>query len=907
MKNMVNRRLTTAATLILLFSGVLTGATAERKDSDLSGWIEPQITARPWSYWWWMGSAVDETNIIRELTTLKKAGWGGVHIIPIYGAKGWEDKYIEYLSPRWLHMLDFTVRKARELGMDVDMTLGTGWCFGGPTVSDDDANARLMVRTNVVKAGEKYSYNFQKQKIQRLMGFEKDGEVRDLTSLIKPNGSVEWIPDKSEWIVYAIWQQPSGQKVKRAAPGGEGHMLNLIYPDAMQRYLNWFDTAFANYKGAYPRAIYHDSYEYRSEWSPDLLSNFYTLRGYKLEEYLPYLFRHRNDETARRIICDYRETVSDVMIEHTMKIWSEWAKKRGFITRNEAHGSPANLLDLYAIADIPETEMFSKDRNTLISKFASSAAHVSGKRLTSAETGTWLKEHFHSTLMDIKVLVDQLFVSGVNHVIFHGTCYSPAEAPWPGWLFYASIQMNPRNSIWRDVPALAAYITRVQAIMQHGEPYNDILVYYPMYDVWQKLDGLLPHFTIHGLNWFEGLPVSQVSSQLWAKGYSFDFVSDRQIAGAKVVSGSVVTEGGTKYKCVVIPECSYMPEKTLVALLNLARDGGKIIFAKALPADVPGFANLENRREKFNALKNQIRASVVNERLNRATGNNGLVFVGDVFDALGQIRVAPHMVSETGNLEYVVRRTGTDYYIFAVNRGESKKAAWFDTGLQSDGVILMNAITGESGLAKTKKSENSTLVYLELEPYESIILHLFNGGNPAIPEYKFCRQGDKIVAVKGAWNIEFIEGGPTLPKPRQINNPIPWTDFGDEECTRFAGTARYSVKFDLPERTTKAWYLDLGEVHQSARVYLNGKYLGTLFTTPFVVRCENLKEKDNLLEIEVTSLAANRIRDLDRRKVQWKIFRDINIVNINYKPFDASDWEIVKCGLSGPVRLIEEK
>lgn len=909
MKAMVNRRMIPASAILFLFFHICCGATSESRGfaSNPSAWIEPEITARPWSYWWWMGSAVDETNVTRELETLKKAGWGGVHIIPIYGAKGWEDKYIEYLSPRWLQMLDFTVRKARELGMDVDMTLGTGWCFGGPTVSDDDANARLMLRTNTVKAGEKFTFTFQKQKLQRLMAFEKSGEVRNLTSLVKPDGSVEWTPEKGEWVVYAIWQQPSGQKVKRAAPGGEGHMLNLIYPDAMRRYLNWFDTAFANYKGAYPRAVYHDSYEYRSEWAPDLLERFQKLRGYRLEDYLPYLFRHKNDENARRIICDYRETVSDIMIEQTIPMWADWAKKRGLLTRNEAHGSPANLLDLYALADIPETEMFYKDRNTLISKFASSAAHVSGKRLTSAETGTWLKEHFHETLMDIKVLVDQMFVSGVNHVFFHGTCYSPADAQWPGWLFYASTQMNPRNSIWRDVPALAAYITKVQAILQHGEPQNEILIYYPMHDVWQKLDGLLPQFTIHGLNWFEGLPVSQISSQLWAKGFSFDYISDRQISAAKVVSNMIVTTGGAKYKCVVVPECVYMSETTFEALLNLARGGGKIIFANALPSDVPGFANLEKRRAKFAALKNRIKPLVANNKLNTLAFDKGMILIGDSLAALEQIRVLPRMVSESGNLEYITRWFENGYHIFAVNRGESKKSGWFDTGLMADSVVLMNPISGECGLAKIKKSANSTLVYLELEPYESIVLRLFKGTNVILPEYRFRRFGDRIVNVSGVWNLEFIEGGPTLPKSRQISNLVSWTDFGDEECERFAGTAKYSIKFDLPEKSTNAWYLDLGEVHQSARVYLNGKYLGTLFTTPFCVRCANLKEKDNLLEVEVTSLAANRIRDLDRRKAQWKIFRDINIVNINYKPFDASNWEPVKCGLLGAVKLIEEK
>ena len=135
-----------------------------------------------------------------------------------------------------------------------------------------------------------------------------------------------------------------------------------------------------------------------------------------------------------------RETASDILIEESLPAWTAWSRERGFLTRNEAHGSPGNLLDLYALADTPETEMFHTDRNRLVSKLASSAAHVAGRPLVSAETGTWLAEHFTETVGEMKTLLDDMFLSGVNHVFFHGTCYSPADAPWPGWVFYASMR-----------------------------------------------------------------------------------------------------------------------------------------------------------------------------------------------------------------------------------------------------------------------------------------------------------------------------------------------------------------------------------------------------------------------------------------------------------------------------------
>ena len=84
---------------------------------------------------------------------------------------------------------------------------------------------------------------------------------------------------------------------------------------------------------------------------------------------------------------------------------------------------------------------------------------------------------------------------------------------------------------------------------------------------------------------------------------------------------------------------------------------------------------------------------------------------------------------------------------------------------------------------------------------------------------------------------------------------------------------------------------------------LNGKDLGTLLLAPYETVIDNLKPKANVLEIEVTNVAANRIRDLNRRHVVWRNFRDINFASIDYKKFDASNWPIYPSGLLGPVTV----
>ena len=162
-----------------------------------------------------------------------------------------------------------------------------------------------------------------------------------------------------------------------------------------------------------------------------------------------------------------------------------------------------------------------------------------------SETGTWLEEHFTETLADMKFLLDDLFLSGVNHIFYHGTCYSPDEAGWPGWHFYASYEMNPRNSIWRDVPALNLYAARCQAVLQSGRPDSDILLYWPIYDRWMSPTGSVQAMTVHARDWLEQQPFGKAAEKLWNLGYQFDYVSDKQLALAKAKDGNVEMPGGT--------------------------------------------------------------------------------------------------------------------------------------------------------------------------------------------------------------------------------------------------------------------------------------------------------------------------------------------------------------------------
>ncbi len=829
------------------------------------GWPDPTAQMRPWTRWWWMGSAVDAADLDRELARYHAAGLGGVEITPIYGVKGWEDRAIPYLTPRWMEMLGHAIKTGTSLGMETDMTTGTGWCFGGPTVSGSDANARLVVATQEVRQGASLTGTFDPSGMQALMAFSADGKSVDLT------GGGNRTAEGGTWTVYAVSQKPSGVTVKRAAPGGAGPMLNPFFPDAMTRYLQWFEKPFAASPPSL-RAFFQDSYEYGSNWAPDFFAQFEKFRGYRLQGELPALLGSGPDDRVARVKSDYRETISDIMINESMPTWVAWAHAHGALARYQAHGAPANLLDLYAVADIPETEMFHLERNVLVSKFASSAAHVSGRNLASAETGTWLAEHFTETLAGMKGLADALFLAGITHLIYHGTAYSPDEAPWPGWCFYASTEMNPRNSIWRDVPALNAYVTRCQSILQAGDSGNDVLLYWPIHDRWNDPQGMEKGFDIGG-KWFDSEPVGTTAHRLWDRGYAFDYVSDRQLQEIKP---------GGRYRAVVVAPCELMPVETLQRLLFLKAGGLAVIFDTQLPVDVPGWHDLEARRKRFNTL---------------LTAGKSTLFAGDLEKGLDAAGIRRETMVDHPGIHFTRRSYPGGLHYFIANRGEQPLDGWVSLSTNARSVEIMDAMSGRTGLAQTRPAgAGHTEIYLQLEPGESILLRTFETVETASLWPLHTRAAP--IPLSGTWSVKFIDGGPALPAPFQTAALGSWTARADAQ--NFAGTALYALTFDAPPGR---WDINLGEVCQSARVRLNGKPLGTVILPPFRVEAGGLRPKGNLLEVEVTNVSANRIRDMDIRHVPWKIFQRPNVLSVEYGPFDASAWPLTASGLLGPVTL----
>jgi hypothetical protein len=649
-----------------------------------------------------------------------------------------------------------------------------------------------------------------------------------------------------------------------------------------------------------------------------MLQAFKKFRGYKLEEHARALGGEGDLEKVRRVICDYRETLSDILIGRVKQIIN-WAEQLGSGLRMQAHGAPANLLDMYGAAEFPETEIFGANKfdipgfrrdnqwtipykkTDLINRFASSAGHVAGRNIIISESFTWLRNHYHTALSHIKAEADNLFINGINGIYYHGVCYAPEHTDWPGWLFYASTQANYRNSIFRDIPVLNTYITRCQSELQNGHPYNDVLLYWPLYDLWMGDGNKELRFPVHHTGWIEGTDCGRAGHRMIRNGYTFDFISDAQMEKTTYDNSFLYTEGEAAYQTILIPAASFMKPHTLQHLVELAKKGATVLVWKHLPEDVPGWYEHGSRRQK---LEHSLDALSFGSNGVADVGKGKMIIDDDLGRLLGKTKIKREPMADKG-LRFIRRKQKRYVSYFISNQTDHTVDGWIELGSPCTSAILMDPMSGRKGMASVRNSAEQTEVYLQIEPGESCILRAFPDEQVQGKYWPVLATFDRPVAVKGTWKVDFIEGGPFLPDGFTTDTLKSWTILGDQEAKRFAGAARYTIRIEIPDLNADHWVLDLGDVRESARIWVNDQPAGVLLAHPFRIDITDyIRTGQNDLVIEVTNLSANRIRDLDLQSVAWKKFYDINLVNHDYEEYDASDWELKPSGLLGPVKVI---
>jgi hypothetical protein len=913
-------------------------------------WPAITKTTRPWTRWWWEGSAVNKKDLTYNLTEYSKAGLGGVEITPIYGVHGHEKEFISFLSPKWMEMFQHTLSEAKRLGIGVDLANATGWPFGGPWVKDEDASKTVYYKIYSVTGGSQLTQpveyvqeglvrtasnkqvsidtlkqpvtanrNLQdlaldqvvypgKLPLQALIAYGSKGTTIDLTSKVDRNSKLNWeAPGNDNWTLYALFVGLHGKMVERGAPGGEGYAIDHFSSRASTNYFKRFDEAFRGKDISYLRAFFNDSYEVddargQANWTPLFFEEFKKRRGYDLREHLPALFGKDNADVNARVIYDYRATIDELLLENFTEKWKQWGATKGAMVRNQSHGSPANTLDLYNAVDIPETE----GTDILRFKFATSAANVGGKPLASSESATWLNEHFLSSLADVKKAIDLYFLGGVNHIFYHGTAYSPKDAPWPGWLFYAAVHFQETNPQWKAFSTLNNYIAHVQSFLQKSRPDNDILLYYPLVDRYSEPGrDLLQHFDGMERN-FEGTAFQVSAKEMLDKGYGFDFFSDRQLQKFTTSAGKLIT-GGNNYKAILLPANKLIPGQSFHKLLDLAKNGATILVYKNLPADVPGFNNLEGRRNTFHEMVNQLSFTTTGN-LKKAIIGKGAFILGDNLEELLKASTARKENIAEKQLSFIRKKDNEGNVYFITNRTTTPFDGWVPLNTKAVTVGLFDPMTGQKGLVKWRENNSAVEVHLILQPFQSMILQVYNKKKTGAV-FPYIKRAQEKQEITGSWTIQFVDGGPVIPPTFTIKKLGSWTDLDNDAVKKFSGSAKYSTFFNKPVTKSAAYVIDLGIVHETAEVFLNGKKIQTLIGPSYqlAIPASQLQAR-NKLEVIVSNLMANRISYMDKNNIPWKIFYNTNMParkreNVKNGLFDASNWKPLPSGLLGPVTL----
>ena len=831
-------------------------------------WPEAGTETKAGVRWWWLGSALNEADMQWSLRQYAQAGIGTVEITPIYGVQGNEANELSFLSPPWMRMLQAVEDEARERGILVDMNCGTGWPFGGPTTPIEEAACKAVFLVDTVLAGH--------APVRQLDSREQPF-ARQLCERRHPL-------TEGRQLVIRLYMSRTRQMVKRAAPGGEGYVIDHFDRQAVRHYLERFDKAFANNATTLPHSFFNDSYEvYGANWTPTLLSEFRRRRGYALEDRLPQLLGLQDD--GNQTLSDYRETLSDLLLENFTQQWTAWAHAHNALTRNQAHGSPANLLDIYAAVDIPEIEGFGlssfgikglrtdhgytrkNDSDVSMLKYASSAAHVMGRPHVSSETFTWLTEHFRTSLSQMKPDLDLMFTCGVNRMFFHGTCYSPPSAPWPGWKFYASVDMSPTNSIWRDAPYLMQYIERSQSFLQMGQTDNDFLVYLPVRDMWrQRLApgerGLLMQFDIHSMARKAPQFIRSIQ-RIDSLGYDCDYISDRQLQRVRVVDGQLLTEGGTRYRGLIIPSGTTIDERLRSTLSAITSQAAHLVIYGEDDAQMSRLAKAEPMRSQLHlrAIRRQ---------------------------------------NDSGHHYFIANLTPADVDAFVPLAVAYAAATWFNP---MDGSTRPATI--DSGRLHIRLRSGESRILLTQGTGQRPALDASHASGPIMvhaPSYvPQC-----IDLTARPWTLSFLSSAPKVDKTFRLPRLQTWETLDDDSVRATMGTGVYTTTFSMKARDAEgAWNIELGDVRESARVYLNGKFLGCAWAAPFSLSCQDaLRKGKNTLRIEVTNLPANRIAELDRQSYPWRRMKEINVVDINYKSTKYNRWTPVPSGLNSEVKLV---
>jgi hypothetical protein len=863
--------------------------------------VAPPESTRPMVRWWWFGPAVVKPEIARELDQMHEAGIGGVELAAEYPlalddpAKGIVN--LRYGSAEYVEMLRFANQHASELGMRVDLTLGSGWPFGGPNIPIDLAAGRLRVVTVALPSagtalptlaeGESFiaafvakgtAEHFDAATARRMPG---DGLPKELARAEGSGPQVELFFIASH----------TRQQVKRAAFGGEGYVLDHMARPAIDRYLQTRgDVLLGGFSGKPPYAIFSDSLEvYGSDWTKDLPAEFARRRGYDLIAHLPELAQGGTPE-AESVRHDWGVTLSDLVRDNYLRPMADYAAAHATRFRSQTYGEPAVTLADERIPQLPEGEgpqwhVFS------FTRWASSANHVYGNNITSAETFTWLHSPaFRATPLDMKAEADCMFLQGVNQIIGHGFPYSAPGVEEPGWSLYAAAALNDHNPWWPVMHDVTAYLQRVSWALRQGEPANDVAILLPEDDAQAAFKP--GHVSV--TDEMRRRITPDLMGAMLDSGYNVDYIDL-----------AAIEQRGLHYLIVVVPPTERMPLRGARALEAYVAGGGKLVFVGQTPSRSAGLVDVADSPAVSNAIQQLLRKS------------HHIENTAELARALpGWLHPDVELGSAGGKVGFMHRRLkNADIYFLANTTAESvsfplrvrsahHEAEWWDA---------------DSG--KVERAELGRP--LTLPPYGSRLLVLHDGGRlSASPAMQFAPAQRPAIKLTD-WTMAFpgSAGSPGQPTEQHVQDTL-WTSAAS---TRFhSGEVRYTTQFRLdavrkgervriqfaPGDALKddqapgkngMWSWFDPPIREAAEVFVNGRHVGDLWHPPYAIDITAAGHSgENTLELRVFNTAINELagqtpRDYTALKAKY---------GDRFQMQDMENLQPVPSGIRGLVEIV---
>jgi len=877
--------------------------------------------------WWWFGPAATKPELTRELEQMKAAGIGGVEIANLYPLALDDPKTgfrnTPFLSDEHLDTLRFAAQEARRLGLRVDMTLCSGWPFGGPEIPVTEAAGKLRVESRAVEAGATsaqgpYIDSGEELISAYLLPDQASGEqVANAVPLAPPVAGRYTFPAAAEprkliWFV----SSRTGMMVKRPSAGAAGFVLDHYDRAATEEHLRAVgDRLLSAFGDQPPYAVFSDSLEdYASDWTPALLNEFQRRRGYDLRPHLLALVM-RDAPEAAAVRHDWGRTLTELADENFLAPTEAWAKQHHTQLRSQSYGFPPVTLFSNRLADLIEGEgkaTYNMWREFSDTRWAASAGHLFHRQVISSETWTWLHSPaFRATPLDMKAEADLHFLQGINQLVGHGWPYSPESAGEPGWRMYAAAALNAHNPWFIAMPDLTHYLQRVSYALRQGEPANDVALLLPNDDVWSTFFAGYQRmaspasplgFNESGSNatideQLDHVLGKKVIAQVLDAGFNLDFID-----------ADTIDSVGIPYRALILPNVDRLPVATYERVLAFAQHGGIVIATRRTPATAPGLMHAEQDSARLKELSQALFHGSV------ATAH----FVSDdtalgaelAKDTAPDMKLSP----ATPEVGFIHRKLpGGDLYFVANTANETKhvRVQFRSAARQAE---VWDAFTGEiAGLPDPAEID------LNLEAYGSRLIFFSDAATAATVQP--VRHETAKADLSKEWKVTFGDTGLN----KDMDRLASWSD--DAATKYYSGLATYQKEFkftrdgaqqgakfllDFGAGTRKTlpsppgehnmWaYLD-APVRDAAQVYVNGKLAGVVWHPPFRIDVTaQLQAGSNELRIVVGNTAINGMtgKRLPDYRLLWDRYGRL------FEPQDMKDLQPLPSGILGPITLLE--